>query len=98
MFYMLTVMLGWMIINIVLNIIAFIFGLNFSLTHYFLIYIIIGYIVMSVKQIISPLYQGSEIKKTGNPFDSFKKIELKLFFKDVYYASWWPYYLLRKKQ
>lgn len=95
---MLTVVIGWMIINIFLNIISSILGLGFSLTHYFLVYVVIGYMVMSVKKIVSPLYQGIEIEKTGNPFSAFKKIELVLFFKDIYYASWWPYYLLRKKQ
>lgn len=98
MFYILTVIIGWMIINIFLNTIEAILGLGFSLNYYFLIYIVIGYIVMSIKKIISPLYQVNEMEKTGNPFNAFKKIEVKLFLKDVYYASWWPYYLLRKRQ
>lgn len=45
---------------------------------------------MNIYQIKSPLLTSGK-----NPFESMKNIELKLFFKDLYYAAWWPYYILR---
>lgn len=96
MYYVATLVLGWFIINFLLNLINSFLGIE-SLNNYVFFYILIGYIIMSIKKIPSPLNNNKITTPEDTPFNNMKSIELKLFFKELYCASWWPYYLLRKK-
>lgn len=95
MFYMATVILGWFIINFFLNLINSFLEID-SFNNYVFFYILIGYIIMSLKKIPSPLNNNKVTTPEDTPFKNIKSIEINLFFKELYYAAWWPYYLLRK--
>lgn len=92
MYFIFTILLGWMIISLLISIIETIFQLNPGyIKDPTMIYILIGYCVMAILGIKSPL-----TKNKGNPFTEYKTIEIKIFFQDIYYAIWWPCYILRK--
>ncbi len=89
MYFFFTVFIGWSLLSLFIGFIEIIFGLNpESLINTILIYIVVGNVVMIIYKIKSPFNQLGE-----NPFIAMKKIELTLFFKEVYYAIWWPYYI-----
>jgi hypothetical protein len=89
MYFFFTVFIGWSLLSLCVGFIEIIFGFQpESLKNTILIYIVVGNIVMILYKIKSPFNQLGE-----NPFIALKKIDLKLFFKDVYYAIWWPYYI-----
>ena len=95
MFFLLTVILGWLILDFSIGEIEILFDLApGTVKDFLIIYIVIGYIVMSFYNIKSPLLITKEGSKE-NPLFAFKNIELGLFFKDIYYAIWWPYYIIR---
>ncbi len=92
MFFITTVFLGWTLLNLILTSIEFIIDLPTGfLKNPFWLYTIIGYIVMIIYGVKSPFVT----KENESPYISVKKIDLKLFFKDVYYAIWWPYYVFK---
>ena len=95
MYYLGTILLGWLLINFFLNLITSFLGID-SINNYVFFYILFGYIVMSIKNIPSPMNNYKVLTTEDSPFNHMKKIELKLFFKELYYALWWPYYLVRK--
>lgn len=93
MFFLITIFLGWFLINLALSGIEFLFNIpNGFLKDPFWYYSFIGYVVMIICGIKSPFITNS----TESPFTSVKRIEMKLFFKDVYYSMWWPYYIFKK--
>jgi hypothetical protein len=92
MFFILTVFLGWFLLNLALTLVETALQLPSGfLKEPFWMYTFIGYIVMIIYGIKSPFV----ITRTESPFTSIKKIEIKLFFKDIYYAIWWPYYIIK---
>jgi hypothetical protein len=94
MYFIATIFIGWAILNTCIGMLEFLFQLEpGDIQEVVLIYIIIGYMVMFLYKIKSPLTP----KDNQHPLFSMKKIELNLFFKDLYYAIWWPYYILTKK-
>lgn len=95
MYYLATLFVGWLSLNIMMNLLSSLIG--FSINNYILIYIIIGFIVMSIKKIPSPLNGNEPVSYENSPADKINRIEFKLFFKEIYYTLWWPYYLLQKK-
>lgn len=92
MYYIATIIIGWSILNFLINTFSSLLGIE-SLYYYFLTYVIIGYIVMGLKKIPSPMQTKNP---SESPVNNMKSLELKLFFKEVYYILWWPYYLIRK--
>lgn len=92
MYFLLTIFIGWLLLNFLIITLEFIFQLptGFIKEPVFL-YVFIGYFVCMLLRIRSPF-----INETNeNPFKSLEKIDLNLFFKDIYYAIWWPYYIVR---
>ncbi len=91
MFLVATIIVGWLIFNFLVRLISTILGFNADDMQTFLsVYLIIGFCIMNIYKIQSPL-----ITSKNKPFETIKKIELKLFFKDLYFAAWWPYYIVR---
>jgi hypothetical protein len=95
MYYVSTIILGWIIVNFIVNLINSFLGIE-SLTSYFFFYVLIGYIIMSIKKIPSPMNNGKVVTQEDSPYNNMKSIQLNLFFKEIYYTLWWPYYLIRK--
>ena len=95
MYYISTLILGWVIISFITNFIYSFLGIE-SLNNYFFFYVLIGYVVMSIKKIPSPMNNGKTITQEDSPFNNMKSIQLNLLFKEIYYTLWWPYYLIRK--
>ena len=93
-FLFITIGLGWTILGLGFDVLCAIIGSIFNnyivcgknIKMLFFLYVAIGYLVMLNLKINTPM------TKAG-----FKKISLTLFFKDIYYAIWWPYYLLNAK-
>lgn len=89
-FLFITILLGWALIDISLSFVCaatagifdlYLFcGKGFKLS--FFLYVAVGYYVMARQGIKSPL-QKAGIRGTS----------LKLFFLDIYYSLWWPWYL-----
>ncbi|NCQ51631.1 hypothetical protein GW796_07000 [archaeon] len=93
MYFLATVFIGWNILNLFLAFIEYLFEMTpNSLSDVIFIYIFVGYLVMMIYKVKSPLVKNNE-----NPFTSFKSLEFKLFFKDIYFALWWPYYIIKKQ-
>lgn len=91
MFFILTVFLGWAVLNFIITSIEIFFELPKGfLKQPFWTYTFIGYIVMIIYKVKSPFVT----KEKESPFITIKKIDMKLFFKDIYYAIWWPYYII----
>jgi uncharacterized metal-binding protein len=93
MYFLITIFLGWLLLNFIVTSIELIFQLpSGSIKDPVFMYVFIGYFVSMVLHIKSPFIN----EKKENPFTSLKKIEINLFFKDLYYAIWWPYYIVRE--
>jgi len=92
MYFFLTLFLGWILLNFLITSLELVLQLpsDFLRSPIFA-YIFIGYFVCILLHIKSPFID----EKNESPFVSMKKIDLKLFFKDIYYAIWWPYYIVR---
>lgn len=84
-FYISTIAIGWALVGNLIDAIIFFLGFDHELKSFMFAYIFIGYMVAMYCKIKMPL--------TQKPVNEYKKIEFKLFFKDIYYALWWPYYL-----
>ncbi len=94
MFFILTIIVGWGILDIALSLIEIILGVEpGAIKQIIFFYIVIGYLVMSIYGIKSPFLQEKE-----PPFSAVKSIDLKTFFNDIYYAVWWPYYILNSRK
>jgi len=94
MYYISTILIGWVMLNFAINLLSALIG--FSLNNYILVYIIIGYVVMSIKKVPSPLNNYEPLSPDNSPMHKMKSIQLNLFFKEIYYTLWWPYYILHK--
>lgn len=93
MYFILTLFIGFTFLNIIISFFEIILDIQSVIFQgWFLTYLIIGYFIMFLLKISSPLNP----KNNKNLFLTIKKIELKLFFTDIYYAIWWPYYLFKK--
>lgn len=91
--YVLTIIIGWLCLSLASDVIEMLLELTpGTIKNPFTYYVLIGYVVTLALNIPSPLNVG----RTENSFfPHLGKINLKLFFLDIYYAVWWPYYLIR---
>lgn len=101
-----TIILGWCSISLLINLIGSLIGIDVEILSqiksYFSIYVAIGFAVMFILKIKTPL--DSMLKELYIP-EKKEKEDLnkynyyycfKIFFMDIYYAMWWPYYIIKK--